>query len=66
MTTMVVTVALTMVATMLALGACDAAGVPRWHPHRLRHSAATELRKEFGIEAAVVGIEEVDQALAFE
>ncbi len=32
--------------------ACDAAGVPRWHPHRLRHSAATELRKEFGIEAA--------------
>jgi integrase len=24
----------------------------RWHPHQLRHSAATELRKEFGIEAA--------------
>jgi integrase len=23
-----------------------------WHPHQLRHSAATELRKEFGIEAA--------------
>lgn len=24
----------------------------RWHPHQLRHNAATELRKEFGIEAA--------------
>ncbi len=24
----------------------------RWHPHQLRHSAATKLRKEFGIEAA--------------
>ena len=24
----------------------------RWHPHQLRHDAATELRKEFGIEAA--------------
>lgn len=26
----------------------------RWHPHQLRHSAATELRKRFGIEAAQV------------
>ncbi|MFH1417126.1 MAG: tyrosine-type recombinase/integrase [Planctomycetota bacterium] len=26
----------------------------RWHPHQLRHSAATRLRKEFGIEAARV------------
>jgi integrase len=24
----------------------------RWHPHQLRHNAATELRKEFGIEIA--------------
>lgn len=24
----------------------------RWHPHQLRHTAATKLRKEFGIEAA--------------
>ncbi len=24
----------------------------RWHPHQLRHNSATELRKEFGIEAA--------------
>lgn len=28
--------------------------IPRWHPHQLRHSAATRLRKEFGIEAARV------------
>jgi integrase len=26
--------------------------VHRWHPHQLRHNAATELRKEFGIETA--------------
>lgn len=26
----------------------------RWHPHQLRHTAATELRKEFGLEAARV------------
>ncbi|MCD4824639.1 MAG: tyrosine-type recombinase/integrase [Phycisphaerae bacterium] len=25
-----------------------------WHPHQLRHNAATELRKEFGLEAARV------------
>jgi len=24
----------------------------RWHPHQLRHNAATELRKQFGLEAA--------------
>lgn len=24
----------------------------RWHPHQLRHSAATNLRKDYGIEAA--------------
>jgi site-specific recombinase XerD len=24
----------------------------RWHPHQLRHNAATELRKGFGLEAA--------------
>ena len=34
--------------------ACEKAGVPRWHPHQLRHNAATRLRKEFGIEAARV------------
>lgn len=26
----------------------------RWHPHQLRHNAATALRKEFGLEAAQV------------
>ncbi len=31
---------------------CDLAGVPRWHPHQLRHSAATRIRKEMGLEAA--------------
>lgn len=31
---------------------CDDAEVPRWHPHQLRHNAATSLRKEFGLEAA--------------
>jgi integrase len=34
--------------------ACVKAGVPHWHPHQLRHTAATELRKRFGIEAAQV------------
>jgi integrase len=24
----------------------------RWHPHQLRHNAATLLRREFGLEAA--------------
>ncbi len=33
---------------------CDTAGVERWGPNRLRHSAATWIRKELGIEAAQV------------
>lgn len=32
--------------------ACDAAEVPAWNPHRIRHSAATYLREEFGLEVA--------------
>jgi len=28
--------------------------IPRWNPHRLRHSAATEINKLFGIEAVRV------------
>jgi integrase len=28
--------------------------IPHWHPHQLRHNAATRLRREFGIEAARV------------
>jgi len=34
--------------------ACEAAKIDPWHPHRLRHSAATKLRKDYGIEAARV------------
>lgn len=33
---------------------CDKAKVPRWHPHQLRHNAATWLRKEFGLDIARV------------
>lgn len=32
--------------------ACKAAGVEAWHPHQLRHNAATLIRKEFGLDAA--------------
>ena len=32
--------------------ACERAGVPRWHPHQLRHNAATRLRSELGLEVA--------------
>jgi integrase len=35
--------------------AAEAAGrvfVPHWHPHQLRHSCATKLRREFGLDAA--------------
>ena len=28
--------------------------LPRWSPNRLRHTAATEIRKRFGLEAAQV------------
>ena len=31
---------------------CRKASVPHWHPHQLRHNAATRLRKEFGLDAA--------------
>jgi integrase len=34
--------------------ACEKASVPAWKPHQLRHTAATRLRKQFGIEAARV------------
>lgn len=33
--------------------ACQAAVVPHWSPNQLRHNAASFLRKQFGIEAAV-------------
>lgn len=28
----------------------------RWHPHQLRHLAATEIRREFGLEAAALAL----------
>lgn len=34
--------------------ACEKAGIEVWGPNRLRHSAATALRKKYGIEAARV------------
>lgn len=36
--------------------ACEKAGVPRWHPNQLRHARATEIREEFGLEAAQVSL----------
>lgn len=32
--------------------ACLKAGVPHWHPHQLRHTAATMLRKDHGLDVA--------------
>lgn len=32
--------------------ACAKAKIPAWTPHRLRHTAATRLRKQYGLEAA--------------
>jgi integrase len=32
--------------------ACKAASLPHWHPHQLRHTKATEIRREFGLDAA--------------
>lgn len=34
--------------------ACQRAGVEKWSPNRLRHTAATEVRKQFGLEAAQI------------
>ena len=34
--------------------ACDKAGLERWSPNRLRHTAATEVRAKFGLEAAQI------------
>lgn len=34
--------------------ACVEAKIPEWSPHQLRHSAATFIRKEFGLEAAQI------------
>ena len=36
--------------------ACKKAAVPHWHPNQLRHTFATTVRKQFGLEAAQVGL----------
>ncbi len=33
---------------------CIKAGIAPWHPHQLRHSAATHVRREFGVDVARV------------
>jgi integrase len=41
--------------------ACETAGISIWHPHQLRHSAGTAIRKKFGLEEsqAVLGHREL-------
>ena len=34
--------------------ACEAAKIPIWSPNQLRHTAATDIRREFGLDAAQV------------
>jgi len=34
--------------------ACEIRNIEKWSPNRLRHTAATEIRREFGLEAAQV------------
>jgi hypothetical protein len=29
--------------------ACKTAAIPHWHPHQIRHTHATEVRRRFGI-----------------
>jgi integrase len=42
--------------------ACQDAALPYWHPHQLRHTRGTELRRKYGTEAAqaVLGHESLD------
>jgi integrase len=41
--------------------------VPRWHPHQLRHSYATDVRRQFGVEASSVllGHKNIDTTLLY-
>jgi integrase len=43
--------------------ACIRAGVPPWHPHQLRHNAATRLRAEFGLDVARTVLGHASQAV---
>jgi len=38
------------------LRACRRAGVPHWHPHQLRHTRGTEVRKVYNLEGAQVAL----------
>ncbi len=42
--------------------ACDQAGIPRWHPHQLRHTVAAEIQSRYGLDAAraILGHTSVD------
>ena len=46
---------------------CRKAGIPLWGPNRLRHNAATAIRKEFDIDTAraVLGHEDVDTTIIY-
>jgi integrase len=38
----------------IVLARCEGVEIPNWHPHQLRHTKATELRRTFRLEAAQV------------
>ena len=42
--------------------ACDRAGIDRWHPHQIRHTRASELRRLYGEETArlILGHSKID------
>jgi integrase len=46
---------------------CAKAGIPAWTPHRLRHSAATDIRRVLGLESAcaVLGHNNMDTTLLY-
>jgi integrase len=43
--------------------ACARAGVEPWHPHQLRHTHATEVRRRHGLEAAQVALGHANAAV---
>lgn len=43
--------------------ACGKAGVGKWSPNQLRHTAATQLRRRFGVEAAQVVLGHAEAAV---
>lgn len=38
--------------------------IPRWHPHQLRHNAATRIRKDYNLEASRVVLGQKSGAVA--